>query len=128
MSTALAFESLTFAAPMPGLEGAGGFSLRGIPGAVGLFALEAEEPQVRMFLADASVYVPDYAPTIPAFALESVGLPAAGEGTLLVVVNPSPEKTTVNLMAPLLLNPATGVCLQVILDGGMYPLRAELAN
>lgn len=121
-------SSLTFAAPLPGLEAAEGFSLRGIPGATGLFALEAEEPQLRMFVADASVYVPDYSPVIPRFALEAIGVFPASEGTVLVVVNPASDKTTVNLMAPIVLNPATGVCIQVILDGGKYPLRAELAS
>ncbi|MFK0004228.1 flagellar assembly protein FliW [Paenarthrobacter sp. NPDC090522] len=122
MSTAL-----VFAAPLPGLEAAEGFTLRGVPGADGLFALEATNPQVRMFVADASVYVPDYAPAIPGFALEAVGL-APTEGTTLVVVNPSADKTTVNLMAPIVLNPSTGTCIQVILDGGTYPLRAELGS
>lgn len=121
-------SSLTFAAPLPGLEAAEGFSLRGIPGANGLFALEAEEPQLRMFVADASVYVPDYAPVIPGAALAAVGLGSPVQGTTLVVVNPASDKTTVNLMAPIVLNPATGVCIQVILDGGRYPLRAELTS
>ncbi|WP_347109892.1 flagellar assembly protein FliW [Paenarthrobacter sp. S56] len=121
------FDSLRFAAPMPGLETAEGFSLRGIPGAGGLFALEAVEPKVRMFVADASVYVPDYAPAIPGSALEAVGVSSPAEATTLVVVNPAAEKTTVNLMAPIVLNPATGTCIQVILADGKYPLRAELA-
>ncbi|HKU02150.1 MAG TPA: flagellar assembly protein FliW [Arthrobacter sp.] len=124
MSTA----TLTFASPLPGLESAEGFSLRGIVGAEGLFALESANPPARMFVADASVYVPEYAPVIPDTALAAVGLGSRGQGTTLVVVNPSPEKTTVNLMAPIVLNPATGACLQVILDGGRYPLRAELGS
>lgn len=127
MSTALAFDTLAFASPMPGLEAAEGFSLRGIAGAEGLYALEVEEPRVRMFVADASVYVPDYEPAVPAASLEALGLASVANATVLVVVNPAPEKTTVNLMAPLLVN-AEGTCLQVILDGAVYPLRAELAR
>lgn len=128
MSTALAFDTLVFASPMPGLESADGFSLREVPGAQGLYALEVSEPRVRMFVADAAVYAPDYAPGIPAAALEALGLASVSELTVLVVVNPTPEKTTVNLMAPILLNPVDGSCLQVILDGAKYPLRAELAR
>ncbi len=128
MRTALAFDTLTFASPMPGLESAEGFSLRGVAGAEGLYALEVTEPKVRMFVADAAVYVPDYAPGIPAAALEALGLSSLPEAMVLVVVNPTPEKTTVNLMAPILLNPADGVCVQAILDGAKYPLRAELAR
>lgn len=126
MSAALAFDTLTFAAPMPGLESAEGFALRGVSGAEGLYSLEISEPRVRMFLADAAVYVPDYTPTIPGGVLESLGLTDGTDASTLVVVNPNPEKTTVNLMAPIVLNPSTGVCLQVILDGAKYPLRAEL--
>ncbi|MDO5863558.1 MULTISPECIES: flagellar assembly protein FliW [Paenarthrobacter] len=128
MSTALTSGTLRFASPLPGLEDAEGFTLREIAGAQGLFALEALEPKVRMFVADASVYVPAYAPVLPAFAVEAVGLASPADGNVLVVVNPSADKTTVNLMAPILLNPSNGVCLQVILDGGKYPLRAELAK
>ncbi|SEI84055.1 flagellar assembly factor FliW [Arthrobacter sp. yr096] len=126
MSTALAFDTLTFASPMPGLESAEGFSLREVAGAEGLYALEIVQPRVRMFVANAAVYVPDYAPNIPASALEVLGLDAVSEVTVLVVVNPTPEKTTVNLMAPILLNPVDGVCVQAILDGARFPLRAEL--
>lgn len=128
MSTALAFDTLTFASPMPGLESATGFSLRGVSGAEGLYALEVAEPRVRMFIADAALYVPDYAPTVPVAVLDALGVASLSQATVLVVVNPTPEKTTVNLMAPIVLNPADGVCVQVILDGAKYPLRAELAR
>ncbi|MDR6986214.1 flagellar assembly factor FliW [Paenarthrobacter nitroguajacolicus] len=128
MSTTLAFETLAFVSPMPGLESAEGFSLREVPGAQGLYALEVSEPRARMFVADAAVYVPDYAPGIPGAVVDALGLSSLLEATVLVVVNPAPEKTTVNLMAPILLNPADGSCLQVILDGNTYPLRAELTR
>jgi flagellar assembly factor FliW len=55
-----------------------------------------------------------------------VGVASPDDGSVLVVVNPAADKTTVNLMAPILLNPGNGLCLQVILDAGKYPLRAEL--
>lgn len=126
MSTALAFSELSFTAPMPGLEGTEGFALREIDGAPGLYAMESTSPRIRMFLADAAVYVPDYAPAIPRSTLEVLGLNGAGPATVLVVVNPTPEKTTVNLAAPIVLNPETGRCSQIVLDGD-YSLRAELS-
>lgn len=137
MSTALAFGELSFTAPMPGLEAAEGFALRGIDGAPGLYAMESASPRIRMFLADAAVYVPDYAPAIPHSTLEVLGLERTGSdrtgldrtgrATVLVVVNPTLEKTTVNLAAPIVLNPETGRCTQVVLDGEDYSLRAELS-
>jgi flagellar assembly factor FliW len=45
---------------------------------------------------------------------------------VLVVLNHSPKATTVNLMAPIVLNPATRLCAQLVLDGREYPLRADL--
>lgn len=137
MSTALAFSELSFTAPMPGLEAADGFALRGIDGAPGLYAMESANPRIRMFLADAAVYVPDYAPAIPHSTLDVLGLDRTGLDrngsdqmglpTVLVVVNPTPEKTTVNLAAPIVLNPETGRCTQIVLDGDDYSLRAELS-
>jgi flagellar assembly factor FliW len=44
----------------------------------------------------------------------------------LVVVNPSREGSTVNLLAPILVNRNTGASLQVVLDDD-FPVRAELS-
>ena len=112
--------SVTFTAPMPGLEGLDAFTLRGIDGAYGLFALEAAAGAIRLFVADAAVYAPGYAPAVPADAV------SAGQNIILLVVNPGQGKPTVNLAAPLVLNPETGLCTQLILDSNTYPLQAEL--
>lgn len=112
-----------FTSPMPGLESSDRFVLRSVEGAPGLFALEASSgAAVRLFLADAADYVPGYDPIIPDDAL------LAGQTTALVVVNPNGPKPTVNLAAPIMLNPETGRCTQLILDGDGYPLRAELTG
>jgi flagellar assembly factor FliW len=47
---------------------------------------------------------------------------------VLIVVNHSPGSTTVNLMAPVVLNAGTGRCTQLVLDGRDFPLRAELGS
>lgn len=127
MSTAQASRELSFTAPMPGLEASDSFALRGIDGAPGLYAMESASPRIRMFLAEAAVYVPGYAPAIPRSTLEDLGLDRAELATTLVVVNPAPEKTTVNLAAPIVLNPETGRCTQLLLDSKEYSLRAELS-
>lgn len=118
--TAVTSTPVTFTAPMPGLEGLDGFTLRGVDGAHGLFTLEAAAGAVRLFVADASIYAPDYAPDVPVDAV------SAGQSTTLLVVNPGQGKPTVNLAAPLVLNPETGLCTQLILDSNTYPLQAEL--
>ncbi|WP_427133815.1 flagellar assembly protein FliW [Pseudarthrobacter sp. S9] len=42
------------------------------------------------------------------------------------MINHSAGTTTVNLMAPIVLNPGTRRCTQLVLDGRDYPLRADL--
>jgi flagellar assembly factor FliW len=121
--SAVSTLSVTFTTPMPGLEGADGFTLRGVDGAPGLFVLEASAGMAaRLFVADAAVYVPGYAPAIPEQAAD------AGQATMLLVVNPGSGKPTVNLAAPLVLNPETGTCTQLVLDSNVYPLQAELGG
>ena len=129
MNSVLSSTPVTCTAPMPGLETVHDFALRNIDSAPGLFALEAEQPvAVRLFLADAAVFVPGYAPPLPASALDALELGEGEAPQVLVVVNHSPAATTVNLMAPIVLNPATRRCTQLVLDGKEYPLRADLAS
>ena len=118
---------VTFTAPMPGLENVQDFTLRSVEGAAGLYALEAGSPvPVRLFLADAAVFVPGYAPPVPEATLQALELEQHQDLQVLVVLNHSPKATTVNLMAPIVLNPATRRCAQLVLDGREYPLRADL--
>lgn len=120
---------VTFTAPLPGLEDANDFSLRSIDGAPGLYALETNAPvPVRLFLADAAIFVPDYSPRVPAAMLAALELEAGDTPQVLVVVNHSADSTTVNLMAPIMLNRATRRCVQLVLEGRDYPLRAELKS
>lgn len=126
MDTPVANLPVAFTAPMPGFEDLHDFSLRSVEGAPGLYALEAASSPVRLFLADAAVFAPSYAPPIPAAALEALDLPESEVPQVLIVLNHAPGSTTVNLMAPLVLNRGTGRCTQLVLDGRDYPLRAEL--
>jgi flagellar assembly factor FliW len=121
--SAISSLAVSFTVPMPGLESSDGFILRGVDGAQGLFVLEASAgTPARLFVADAAVYVPGYAPAIPDQATD------AGQTTTLLVVNPGSGKPTVNLAAPLVLNPETGKCTQLILDSNVHSLRAELGG
>ena len=128
MNSVLSSTPVTFTAPMPGLETVHDFALRNIDSAPGLFALESGSAPVRLFLADAAVFVPGYAPPLPASALDALELGEGEAPQVLVVVSHSPAATTVNLMAPIVLNPATRRCTQLVLDGKEYPLRADLAS
>ncbi|GAB3543378.1 hypothetical protein GCM10027403_37470 [Arthrobacter tecti] len=121
-------SGLRFTSPPPGLAPLVDFSLRPIDGAEGLFSLESrDQAGLRMFVLEASRYFRDYVPAVPEAKRVELGLSEADEPTVLVVANPGGDGTTVNLMAPILVNPATGAATQVILDGGEWPMRAPLA-
>ncbi|MCG2621618.1 flagellar assembly protein FliW [Arthrobacter sp. I2-34] len=120
--------ALTFVAPPPGLAPLVDFVLRPLDGAAGLFALEAAaDAGRRLFVLDASVYLPHYQPVISDEDVAVLGLRGPEEAMVLVVANPGQAGTTVNLMAPVVVNTATGASAQVILEGQDWPLRADLA-
>lgn len=120
--------ALSFVAPPPGLDPLVEFTLRPVEGAAGLFALEAAaDADRRLFVLDASVYLPHYQPVISDDDVAALGLRGPEEAMVLVVANPGQAGTTVNLMAPVVVNTASGTSAQVILEGQDWPLRAELA-
>ncbi|KFF60986.1 hypothetical protein JF66_00440 [Cryobacterium sp. MLB-32] len=121
--------ALTFVTPPPGLAPITDFTLNTVDGADGLYSLQAvPNPSTRLFVLDASVYLPDYTPYISAEQSSALSLTVAADALVLVVVNPGEGNTTVNLMAPIVVNASTGVCAQVILEGQDWPLRAELST
>lgn len=121
--------TLTFVAPPPGLAPHVEFALDEIDGAPGLHALRAaDDAGVRLFVVDAAMYVPDYAPVFSEEQLSDVGAHTAGDADVLVVTMLDDEGPVVNLLAPLLVNASTGAAAQVILDGTDFPLRAHLSR
>jgi flagellar assembly factor FliW len=127
VSAAPVAVALSFVSPPPGLAPLTEFALTEIPGADGLFTLEsANDRRTRLFVLDASVYLPDYSPVISDDHAAALDLTGPEDALLLVVTNPGEEGTTVNLMAPIVVNSGTGRCAQIILDGQDWPLRAAL--
>jgi flagellar assembly factor FliW len=118
---------LRFVSPPPGLEPATRFSLDALEGAVGVYAMRsADDPRLRMFVLEAPLYVADYHPALDA---ESRALLNADvvEPVVLIVSSIGDDGPTVNLAAPIAVNPDSGVAVQVILDGQEWPLRHALA-
>lgn len=121
--------TLTFTAPPPGLAPHVEFSFDDVEGAPGLHALRAAtDANVRLFVVEAAVFVPDYAPTFTEEHLLDVGAGARDDASVLVVTTLDADGPVVNLLAPVLVNTATGAASQVILDGSDWPLRARLAK
>lgn len=120
--------TLTFIAPPPGLAPLVDFTLDDIEGAEGLYALRAKaDANRRLFVVDAAVHLPEYTPVLSDEQCEALDVFTPENVLLLVIVNPSETGTTVNLMAPIVVNATTGACAQVILDDQDWPLRAELS-
>lgn len=121
---------LTFVTPPPGFAPFVDFVLDEVEGATGLYTLRvAEAGQTRLFVLDASVYLRQYSPFISDEQAGSLGLERAEDALVLVVANSgNGGPTTMNLMAPIVVNATTGQCAQFILDGQDWPLRAELVG
>jgi len=120
---------VAFVSPPFGLEPRVDFLLDEIEGAVGLFALRTVDAgdEVRLFVLDAAVHLPDYSPVVSDEQTALLGLTDADDAILLVVATPASSGMTVNLLAPIVVNRVTGAGAQLILEGQDWPLRAELA-
>jgi len=121
-------SAVRFLAPPPGLEPLDAFTLEPVEGADGLYTLAAtDRPEIRLFTIDASRHLPGYSPELPDDRATELGIASESDALLLVVVTPSHEGSTVNLLAPVIVNRATGAALQLVLEDDAFPVRAELA-
>ena len=122
---------VTFVAPPPGFAPEVNFLLASVDGAEGLYSLKSEQSPadaegLRLFVLDAAVYLPGYQPEISEDQQQQLDLADAAEARVLVVANSTEAGTTVNLLAPIVLNTRTQHCAQVILDGQDWPVRVSL--
>jgi flagellar assembly factor FliW len=120
--------SLSFVTPPPGFAPLTDFTLDDIEGASGLYSLRAVgNDSIRLFVLDAAVYVPHYAPELSDEQCGALGVSTPEDAIVLVVANPGENGTSMNLMAPIVVNSRTGASAQFILENQDWPLRAELA-
>jgi flagellar assembly factor FliW len=81
----------------------------------------------RLFVLDASLHLPDYTPVLTDEVFDTLDVSTPENVLLLVIANPGEAGTSVNLLAPIVVNATTGMCAQVILDDQDWPLRAQLS-
>jgi flagellar assembly factor FliW len=120
---------VTVVEPLPGLGGHTEYLLAPLVDAVGVLVLRSDDAAVRLFLADPAAFFADYSPALPDGLAARLGAASAEELRVLVVVHPADDGRgvpTANLLAPLVLAPATGRAVQVVLEADL-PLRAPLA-
>lgn len=120
--------ALRFVAPPPGLSPHTAFVLEPVDAGAGLFSLAAvDEPGIRVFVVDRDAVLPDYQPVLTTAQLQSIGLASLEAARILLVARLTDEGVTVNLLAPVVVDPCTGSAAQVILEGQDLPVRAVLA-
>ncbi len=117
---------VTFISSPPGLSPLVDFDLAPVADADGLYTLQSlDAPDIRLFVIDAPVYLPDYNPEVSEQQLESIGATETSQVRVLVVTTINDAGPSANLMAPILMHATSGEATQVILDGA-WPLRMPL--
>lgn len=84
-----------------------------------------EDGDLAFVLMNPKSVVPDYSVSLGAHELTELGVDSADSLDIysLVVVSSNPEDIRTNLKAPVLINPATRLGKQTILDKSDYPIR-----
>ncbi|RZJ37463.1 MAG: hypothetical protein EON87_22175, partial [Brevundimonas sp.] len=85
-----------------------------------------EIPSLAFLLADPDAFAPTYAPAIPAATLTELGVAAEAPYLLWTTANvPAgrPRDATLNLAAPIVVDPLSRRGAQIVLDGDAYPIR-----
>lgn len=84
-----------------------------------------DDGDLSFVVIDPWAVLPDYAPDLPDAEVARLGIGRPEEAVLLViaVVPEDVRQMTVNLRAPLVVNPRTRQACQVILPGERYPIK-----
>ena len=79
-----------------------------------------DEPEIAFVVVDPVVVDPEYAPSLP----DGV----SGELLAIITLSPEPERSTVNLLAPVVVDRSARVGRQVVLHESGYPLRQPIGS
>ena len=115
--------------PMPGFPTARQFALVQLDDDGMLCQLQSvEEPDLGFLVVSPLPFFPDYAPEVADEVVDELGIESAEDVIVLLVVNAgdSLERTTANLLAPVVLNTANRRARQVILEDPELPIAAPL--
>lgn len=119
--------ALTFVEQPLGLPSLGHATIEPLDKSGFAFTLRGEGPEgIRLYLVSPRAYYPAYAPSLPTQVPDAFGRAGASAPVPLAVVHPGTDgDTTVNLLAPIYVDPDSGKAIQVVLDDE-WPLRAPL--
>jgi len=121
--------TIEFVSPMPGFPEHRSFVLVRLDDDGILYALTSvSDPGLRFLVVPPPPFFPDYAPEISQETLDTLGVSAAEQVLMLLVVTAgeSASASTANLLAPILIHHESRQAVQVVLNGSGLPVRAEL--
>jgi flagellar assembly factor FliW len=113
---------------MPGFPRARRFVIRGHDqGTAFAWMLCADEPSLAFVIANPWELVPGYAPDFSSRVLRALEVESADDLQLVAIASFSGDGATLNLAAPVAINPRTRRGMQVILESGDWPTRAAVS-
>jgi flagellar assembly factor FliW len=128
--TDLDVPALHFAAGIPGFPELRTFALVWWGEEDGPFSIltSLEQSNLEFLVVPPHTFFPDYAPEIDDDTAERLGIEAAEDAILMVIitVGDDPGSATANLLAPIVVNRHSREAAQVVLTDGDQPLRAPL--
>lgn len=120
---------IEFVTPLLGLSEHTRFELAPLdPDGIFFTLRSTQDPDLRLVLTDPMLFYPDYDAVIDGETARSLEIESDDDGALLAVVNMSrgPEQATINLFAPIVVNPKAHRAAQATLYGEDHPLDAPL--
>lgn len=112
---------------LPGFPRARRFVIRSHDrGTAFAWMLSADDPDLAFVIANPWELVPEYAPVLPPRVLRALEVESERELQLVAIASVSPEGATLNLAAPVAINPRTRRGMQVLLESGEWPTRAPV--
>lgn len=90
----------------------------------------ADRGDLALVAADVAQVAPAYKPVVGQDELHSLGLSSIGEAMVLgvCVLGDTPASSTINLLAPLIVNPVNRLGRQVLLDDANWSARHPLVT
>lgn len=132
-TSAEAVPTIEFVSPMPGFPDHRTFFLLRLEDNGLIYALtSAEDPSLRFIVIPPLPFFPDYAPEVDDDTLALLEVRDAHDADrllVLLVVTPADTaaESTVNLLAPVIVDQASRRAVQAVLNGTGLPVSAKLA-
>lgn len=127
-----ATQAIAFPWGLPGLAAHRSFELLELPGEAHRSLLRsASAPKVALFVVDPWVFFPDYCLELPFYARLSLELNSAAEAAVRCVYlpdDPACGGPSVNLHAPIVINPYKRIARQVFVDDARYQIHTPITQ